>query len=59
MLLPGCLDLFALGMLAAYLVVWVRQRPEAARRARWAFTAMGVAGLAAVLTMFRRVYDVR
>src|SRR5262249_59656408 len=36
-LLPGFLDLFAFGMLAAYLLLWTRHRAAAARRLRYAF----------------------
>lgn len=58
-LLPGFLDLFALGMLAAYLVVWIGQRPAAARRLGPAFTVAAVAAAGALLVLFRWIYDVR
>lgn len=58
-LLPGFLDLFAFGMLAAYLLVWICQRPVAARQLRYAFTVLAVAGFVTLLMMFRWAYDVR
>lgn len=45
--LPAFLDLFALGMLAAWLVAWMRRRPEAVQRIRVPLTAL--AAVAAVL----------
>jgi len=58
-MLPGFLDLFAMGMLAAYLVVLIRQRAAAAQRLAPAFTVLALAGFAALLTMFRWAYDLR
>jgi peptidoglycan/LPS O-acetylase OafA/YrhL len=37
--MPAYLDLFAAGMLAAYLVVWIRMRRPGIARHAWAFTA--------------------
>gem|GEM_PF-289463 len=57
--LPGFLDLFAFGMLAAYLLVWIRQRAAAALQLRYAFTVLAVAGFVALLMMFRWTYNIR
>lgn len=46
--LPGYLDFFAAGMLAAFAYVAIAtRRPQLARR-RWAFTALSIAGLVAL-----------
>jgi peptidoglycan/LPS O-acetylase OafA/YrhL len=57
--LPGFLDLFAFGMLAAYLLVWIRQREASALQLRYAFTMLAVAGFVTMLMMFRWTYSVR
>ena len=58
-MLPGFLDLFAMGMLAAWLVVLVRRHAAAAQRLAPAFSVLALAGTATLLTMFRWVYDLR
>ncbi|HET9255768.1 MAG TPA: acyltransferase, partial [Pseudonocardiaceae bacterium] len=58
-LLPGFLDLFAFGMLAAYLLLWTRHRAAAARRLRYAFTVLAIMCFVTLLMMFRWAYDVR
>jgi peptidoglycan/LPS O-acetylase OafA/YrhL len=58
-MLPGFLDLFAMGMLAAYLLVLIRQRAAAAQRLAPAFTVLALAGFATLLIMLRWVYDMR
>ena len=57
-LLPGFLDLFAFGMLAAYLLLWIRQR-QAIARLRYVFTVHAIAGFITMLIMFRWAYDIR
>lgn len=57
--LPGSLDLFAFGMLAAYLLLWIRQRAAAALQLRHAFTVLAVGGFVTMLMMFRWTYNVR
>ncbi len=57
--LPGFLDLFAFGMLAAYLVLWIRQRAAAALQLRYAFTVLAIAGFVTMLMMFQWTYEVR
>lgn len=58
-LLPGFFDLFAFGMLAAYLLLWIRRRAAAARQLRYAFTVLAAAGFVTLLLMFRWTYNVR
>ena len=58
-MLPGYLDLFALGMLAAYLVVLIRRRAAAAQRMAPAFTVLALAATTALLIMFRWVFELR
>jgi len=50
--LPGFFDLFAFGMFAAYLIVWLRQRPNAMRTLRWLMTAMAITAFVLLLAMF-------
>lgn len=57
--LPGFFDLFAFGMLAAYLLVWIRQRAVAVRKLRYVFTVLAVAGAVTVLMMFLWIYSIR
>jgi peptidoglycan/LPS O-acetylase OafA/YrhL len=58
-MLPGFLDLFGFGMLAAYLLFWIRQRAAAAPHLRYVFTALAMAGFVIMLMMFRWTYNVR
>lgn len=58
-MLPAFLDLFAFGMLAATIVVWVRERPLTAQRLRVPFTAVAVVALALVVVLFKWVYAIR
>ncbi|MBA3743257.1 acyltransferase [Sporichthya sp.] len=58
-LLPGFLDLFAFGMLTAYLVVRLQHLQAAAADARRAFTALALVAVVTVLFMFRWLADVR
>jgi len=54
--LPAYVDLFAAGMLAAYAYVAVAlRRPQLAQR-RWAFTALSVAGFAALVVLANDCY---
>jgi len=57
--LPAYVDLFALGMLAAYLLVWIREREAAALRLRHAFTAIAVTATVLTLLMFDWLHAVR
>ncbi|SDI94870.1 dihydropteroate synthase [Frankineae bacterium MT45] len=57
--LPGYLDLFAGGMLTAYLVFWVRGRSEAAHRLRYVFTLLALVAFAILLMLFRWDYNIR
>jgi len=51
--MPAYLDLFAAGMLAAYLVVWLRvRRPGLASRS-WVFTLLAALGVAGAFALFR------
>jgi peptidoglycan/LPS O-acetylase OafA/YrhL len=57
--LPGYIDFFAAGMLAAYAYVAIATgRPQLAER-RWAFTALSVAGFAALWLLMVNCYDHR
>jgi peptidoglycan/LPS O-acetylase OafA/YrhL len=57
--LPAFFDLFALGMLSAFLLVWIRQREAVALRLRYAFTAVAVTATVLTLVMFDRLHAVR
>jgi len=57
--LPAFLDLFALGMLTAYLLTWIAERPAAAQRLRAVFTVGAVAAFGALLTLFHWTNDIR
>ncbi|MDO9352095.1 MAG: acyltransferase [Solirubrobacteraceae bacterium] len=50
--LPAFLDLFAYGMLAAWMVAWVRRRPLAAMRVRAPLTAVAVLTFVVILFVF-------
>ncbi len=59
-MMPAFLDLFAMGMLAAYLVVWIRARPAAdVRRLRGAFTVLAAGGAVALLMLLEWAFDLR
>ncbi|SOD74439.1 peptidoglycan/LPS O-acetylase OafA/YrhL [Jatrophihabitans sp. GAS493] len=57
--LPAFFDLFAFGMLTAYLLVWVRNRGAATVALRTLFTVIGVASFALMLYGFDWLYDNR
>jgi peptidoglycan/LPS O-acetylase OafA/YrhL len=57
--LPGYIDFFAAGMLAAFAYVAIAtRRPQLAHR-RWAFTALSIAGFVALWLLMVNCYDHR
>lgn len=57
--LPGCLDFFANGLLAAYLIVWLRKRFGEPGRWRWLYTLGALGALLAFGALLHGLYDTR
>ncbi|MBO9532411.1 MAG: acyltransferase [Solirubrobacteraceae bacterium] len=57
--LPSFIDLFAFGMLAAWVMVWIRQRPKTAAKLKLPITVAALLSFVLVLIVFRWAYDVR
>jgi peptidoglycan/LPS O-acetylase OafA/YrhL len=57
--LPGYIDFFAAGMLAAFVYVAIALKRPALAERRWAFTALSVAGFVALWLLMVNCYDHR
>jgi peptidoglycan/LPS O-acetylase OafA/YrhL len=57
--MPGFLDLFACGMLAAWLYVMLRSRMPDVGRRQWAFTLVAIAGFAIYGMLLKTAFNMR